>query len=205
MGIRINKCMGFLYVADSALDLKFLDGLTLFSLKSAATSKEEELKLLIDLYGVDENLALKDLISDVPTLDEDENDKYYYLFTPPSFLDKWSRYNDSLDYYESDGVAERKVQYLKGRIFPYHEKIIVATTHQGLNEKLEAWCNMDNIKSLTGVTPEFLQEFKDIGLDPEQPLAEQVYMQAPLVLQLTAKCLGINALSLRPVILTYWS
>lgn len=205
MGIRINKRMGFLYVADQALDLEMLEGLTLESLKSAAADKKDELKLSIDFYDAKLSLPLAELITDIPPLDGDQSEKYYYLFTPPPYLQTWSRYNDSIDYYESESVAERKVQYLNSKIFPYCEKMIVASTYQEVGEKLEVWCGADNLRELTAVSEDFLKEFSAIGLDTSKSLAGQIYMQAPLVLQLTAKCLGLNSLALRPVIVTYWS
>ena len=197
MGIRIHKKMGWI-IKDIEFDIEVLSRKTLDKLLTENPA-DDQLEIDILPAEVDKSLTLDSFVQDVGG--DEEN---IWIFIPPFGTEDWSRYDDSMDYIEANGVAETKIQYIHQELFPYRGRFVVTKTLTELNDKNKFICssnvNPDNFENW------YKKELENLGLNLSHGLREQIHMKAPRVIELIFNELqtGIDFKRLRPAIISYW-
>ena len=199
MGIRVYKNMGWI-IEKVDLDNDILSKTSLQQLLDE-NKNDEQLKLELLPYRGDKSETLEEFVMHINTDFGQEN---IWLLRPPFSSEDWSRYDNSLDYQEAQGIAETKIMYLHADIFPYRNKFIVTSTLKELTEKNRLICsadiNTDNFEI------KYKEELIDLGLDLNQSLRVQIHMRAPRILELILEKGNpkLNYLNLKPAIVTHW-
>lgn len=138
-------------------------------------------------------------------VDQESMGRELYVFRPPFGSDDWSRYDNSIDYYEAKGCAIGEIEYIHQQIFPYVGKFVVESTLHSLSDKDRLVCSTN--LSLEKIEPWYQKHLVKLGLDLSSPLDTQIYVIAPEVVK-SMLALGnkdVDYRSLKPAIITYWS
>jgi len=206
MGIRINKTLGWILEGEE-IDLEVLKSFSLKDLQKENPNDKELNKL--DLYGsnIDLNQPLISFVKNasLERFEENEAEDFLYVFIPPICIQDWHRHDDSIDYYEEDGIPQRKIKWLNGEVFPFSQKFVVSSTLKEIDNITKQNCWDFSNLNLKPKEP-LKSNFKKLGFDLSKPLKSQIHMVCPKVLELIlAKCSKVNHLKLKPGIVSYWS
>lgn len=199
MGIRIHKELGWV-LEGVDLNTEVLETLSVLDLKNENLNDKYLCQLDLMYPEIDLSEKLINFVNDIS--DEDSENDRLYIFSPPYLNKSWSRYNESIDYYDTE-TAERSIKYISREIYPYSNHFVVTKTLKPLTEVEARWCHyVDNISKLT---PEAQEQLKIHGLNDQSILRSQIHMTCPRVLQLILeKCSKIDYKRLRPAIVVYW-
>ena len=208
MGIRIHKSLGWVYTGDLKIDYE-----TKTTLEDLVNENKDNMMLSFDLGFAEDRGFLKrkmfEFIEHVDSETKRKPEDSVFLFRPPH-REKWSRYNDSIDFLEKkDGKLE--IKYLGVEIFPYRDPFVVSKTGRELTDDEYRFVSMtapftaaDQIRKVLSFD-KIKDQLIQMGLDPAIDRREQIHQTPPEIVKIISKHFGVDDYKvLRPAIVSYW-
>lgn len=202
MGIRVKKQMGWISFQD--LDISNLSNYTLQDLLNE-NKNDAMLQLDTEHPLFNPNDKLSKFVTKIDPDTAGENWTPIYIFTPPGFGHDWSQVDNAIDRHENPVIGEPQVKLFHTSVFPYPRNFVVSKTLQPLDEVKTMRC-LGFSKTRHTLLKEAREELEELGLDFDHPLAEQIHMVCPRIIELILKkCSNKPPASLMPGLVKYWS
>lgn len=227
MGIRIHKILGYgidvkldqyTLIDDrfnvDALDWERLESLSKEDYIEFLKKKQEELDdkdtdkyaIAIDmhfLYKQDKFDATKSIVCNF------EYGLNYISIVPPTQVDRWYRYDDVIDYYESSNIDGpiNNIKYIEGGIYPFNYSCMRKSTGKNLDPKEPNDYLISRIKYLNHEN--LLDIIIKLGFSSVEEFDNEIVPAIPIEVRLFCEFIDLfkdnkTINELRPSLYTYW-